>query len=65
MGEMKGATSVPKSVLQYEMDKGLNSILELKLLFPLSKMSPNKSRKRELNNFYCVVVVEMEQMLCS
>ena len=65
MGEMNGATSVPKSVLRYEMNKGLNSNLKLKLLFPLSKMSPNKSRKRELNNFYCVVVVEMEQMLCS
>ena len=52
---MNGATSITKSVLRFDLDKGLNSDLELKLLFSLSKMSANKSRRRELNNFYCVV----------
>ena len=69
---MNGATSIPKSVLLYELDKGLYFDLVLcTFLNPLSKNS-QKSKTR-VKQFYCVgvvvvmnrcYVVSLERLFC-
>ena len=52
-----GTTSVPKSFLCYELDKGLKSDLVLWTSISSFQEFTNKSQRRELNSIYCVGVV--------
>ena len=63
--ELNRATSVPKSVLRYSLDKGSNSDLVYLNFFSDFQGVPNKSSMNELNNFFVVVVVLKMNRCCD